>query len=867
MPGQTLQVKKQIDMPQQIRRYRLEEMERMTLLQLRDVCEREKIIHPDLYGMDRDQLIRLVTKFRGSRTPLLIKQSRPEGMAAVQQALSRCVIREIPHKISLPARVVAWKGLDTGFFDGFTIPYHKELDGVNAAVTDREGAVCAFLTIESFPGQPDLYLCRSGGLPCRAAEVRDYRLFVFPHALSDEVFSIYIGEKTSLAPEILLYAIPLLDFLVLEPIQATMPLCVDFGTTNTAAGVYIDSMFYDQIRDGVQPGQLHAEQVNYLRYLDGDGRPSPVLPTIVGVERIEGGSPVFNVGYEAERMVLEGSMAEGSCVFYDIKRWVDEFEKEEELYDQHGNRMPMRRAEIIGAFLSHVIASAQQRFKCHFPVVYLSHPVKQKERFAQLYAEVLPEKVVSAEDAIDEAVAVLYGSIHRLIDAGEFENGALFKALVLDCGGGTTDLTSCGFSIRDTGQYYAIDIETAYENGDTDFGGNNLTFRILQLLKIEACRQLAGGNASLSDIGRSLDIDLYRAVDEGGTAPVYESLEKAYEAAEAVIPTRFSDYLYKSREEYYMVRGNYYFLFALAEQVKKAFFSDKGLWKVTVSSVEGGSEPDTCHIYASRWKLAAFGRNGLELKKDFPAVSVTAPLVGQALGPDIYYIINRFLRPVFEEKRFDDYQIISLTGQSCKISLFRDCIKEFIPGAMIRSQRGRQNDDYRLKLSCLDGIIRYVSDRLLGYTRVTIQNNEAALPYELYTYTHTGAKMPLVQRLNRAGNHGTISRTIQSSQLRLHLEDYEGNEKHIFHVRSNPIEFVPVTYEEIESQFGKRVPQAEVDVIENGELRYFVWADTGRWSFAVVPIARQEEGLRLGGIQYFPFESDAWSINFFDGNR
>lgn len=865
MPGQMPLLRKQNEVQPQMRRFRQEELERMTLLQLRDVCEREKIIHPDLYELDRDRLIRLVMKFRGSRTPLLIKHSNPEGAAAVQKALSGCIVREIPHQISLPARVVAWQGLDTGYFDSFTIPYFKELDGVNAAVMDRDGVVCAFLTIESFPGQPDLYLCRCGGLPCRAAEVRDYRLFVFPQALSDDIFSVYIGEKNALAPEILLYSIPLLDFVVKQPAQATMPLCIDFGTTNTAAGVYIDSMFYDQIKDGVQPGQIQMEQANYLRYLDCAGASSPVLPTIIGVEKIEGGKPVFNIGHEAERMVLEGSMAEGSCVFYDIKRWVDEFEKEEELYDQHGNRMPVRRAEIIGAFLNHVIACACQRFKCRFPIVHLSHPVKQKERFAQLYAQVLPEGVLSAADAVDEAVAVLYGSIHQLLDSGEFESNVLYKALVLDCGGGTTDLTSCGFSIRDTGQYYAIDIETAYENGDTDFGGNNLTFRILQLLKIEAARQFMDGETALGDISRSLDIDLYRAVDEKGPAPVYELLDKAYGAAEAVIPTRFNDYLYKGREEYYMVRGNYYFLFALAEQVKKAFFSNKGLWKVTVSSEEGASEPDTSHIYASRWKLAAYGRNGLDIIKDFPVVSVTAPLVEQSLGPAIYSIINRFLRPIYEEKRFEDYQIISLTGQSCKISLFRDCIKEFIPGAMIRGQHGRQSDDYRLKLSCLDGIIRYVSDRLLGYTRVEIRNNEAALPYELYTYTHTGAKTPLVQRLNRAGNHGTISRTLQSSQLRLHLEDYDGVERHIFHVRSNPSVFQPATYEEIEALYHERIPQVEVDVIENGELRYFIWADTGRWSFAVVPVSRQDEGLRLGKIQYFPFESDAWSINFFDG--
>ncbi len=75
---------------------------------------------------------------------------------------------------------------------------------------------------------------------------------------------------------------------------------------------------------------------------------------------------------------------------------------------------------------------------------------------------------------LDEGVAVLYNSISELISERRFHNGGELQALIIDCGGGTTDLSSSRFTIFDQRIAYRIRIATAYENGDTDFGGNNL---------------------------------------------------------------------------------------------------------------------------------------------------------------------------------------------------------------------------------------------------------------------------------------------------------------------------------------------------------------------------------------------------------
>lgn len=845
-------------------RYRQEELERMTLLQLRDICERQKILHGGLYQLDKDRLIRLILRFRGSYGPLLIQQPADGGGERIEQALRGVKLHLLPDALEIPAKIVVWEGLDTGYFDGYTLPMRQEIEGVNAVVLDREGGVCAIFNIIAAQEREKLYLARNGQLPCRQAEARDYMLLVFPRQISDRIFALYGGQDISLPPEIEVYGVRLLDFVVRKPVQAPMPLCIDFGTTNTAAGIHADPLFCEQF--GPELGQVGLTQnkIHYVQWLDEEGSKAPVLPTIIGIDRIEDGKPVWLIGREAEKLVMDGFFGEGVSVWYDIKRWLGDCEQSEELSDHRGNRIMATRREIIRAFLTYVIKSAEQRFKCHFQKLYLSCPVKQKARFLAFYREIFPEYDLLEQDMVDEGVAVLYNTIHSYIENNYYENGIWYKALIVDCGGGTTDLTSADFSITNSRISYKISIKTSYENGDTDFGGNNLTFRILQMLKIEAARRLTGEGQSLYEITAGMEQECYRTVDEQGSAPLYQALNQAYEQAEQVIPTRWQEYENASRDEYHLVRGNYYYLFTLAERIKKAFFSDSRLQAVTICSNQAAASENTESLWlaASRWKLSAFMNGKLELQKEFPTVHLGAPTVRVVLNPDIYDLIRRF----FGNLKLEEYSAINLTGQSCRIPLFRDALKEFIPGRYIRTG-GKAQEDYRLKLSCLDGAIRYITDHQLGLSSVTIKTGDMSLPWELFAYTHTNQKAVLIPRLSRNSGIGTVSRPMQSSRLQLYLEDVHGAVKHIFSVACPQEQFQSVTYEELAGIYGDIIPQAEIDIIENGEIRYFVWADAAQWGFHVLPAARREETLLLGHPQLFPFENDSWTVNFFDGKK
>lgn len=134
------------------------------------------------------------------------------------------------------------------------------------------------------------------------------------------------------------------------------------------------------------------------------------------------------------------------------------------------------------------------------------------------------------EEMIDEGIAVLYNSISDRIGKGLVQSGEEYQALVIDCGGGTTDLCSCRFRVWDRQVAYRVEIHTAYENGDTDFGGNNLTFRILQLLKLAIVEKLWCTDLKpIREILAAYDQDVFRAVDQNGVEMVYQELEALYE--------------------------------------------------------------------------------------------------------------------------------------------------------------------------------------------------------------------------------------------------------------------------------------------------------------------------------------------------
>ena len=490
------------------------------------------------------------------------------------------------------------------------------MSGTNAFIVDsKKNLCCVFNVEEKVNDKRFLYLRKNRNFPCRESDVKIYYLILMERTYSELFFNFYNGEINFFQENIPAYSLQLLDFKVHEPPILKMPVAIDFGTSSTTAGVL-------DINKKIEFAKFNAEKIRHALFYDNDGNEVNLIPTVVGVKSLENPEqPEYAFGYDA--LTLTSYMDEGYTIFYDIKRWIIDVDKEEELIDNLGRRAFVSRKKILREFFIFIINSLEDYVKGRIRSVHISSPVKQKGKFQRMFQEILSDYTVEKKAMIDESVAVLYDTISELIERKTIENRKNYSALVIDCGGGTTDISSCIFSVDNQRVAYSINIRTGYENGSTDFGGNNLTYRILQMLKLKIvetlCRQYlsrssivqarrefygekdsfdhetflkASAIPTLKSLLRDFNLTVFRDIDENGVAAVYKNFEVAYRQAEEILPTRFKDWETRNRKEYFRVRNNFYVLFGLADRIKQEFFKNYGVMKVWLAVDGNLDKPD-----------------------------------------------------------------------------------------------------------------------------------------------------------------------------------------------------------------------------------------------------------------------------------
>lgn len=847
-------------------RYRKAELLRMTTFQLREICRKEKIIQGVINPMDREELIRVILRYRGAEESFLIRKEKKGGMQALEKLVRKMVFYEKEGMVcSCGLKIVIYEGLAVGYLDKITIPYQKCLIGTNALVVGEDGTLCAVLNVVSVGLNMDfLYLVKSEEISCRESKVKNYSLYCMERRESDLLYRIYNGDMAGVSELIKVYRIPLFDFEIRKPIPLSMPVVIDFGTCYTSAGVYLDHSYFES---GCFQKELEwrENEVNYALFYDMDGKESIFLPSVAALLSAEEGKPEFLFGYDAVRLGKSSYIEEGFCIFYDIKRWIMDYEKLEEITDGQGRRGVLSRKEILKAYFRYVIQSVCNQFKCRVDEVHICCPMKQKVRFQQLVNEIFPEYKVEQQDRIEEGTAVFYHTISEIMKMHQFQDGEEQKALLIDCGGSAMNLYSCRFRIWDRRVAYRIELETTYENGDVNFGGNALTYRIMQLLKIMTVNACCGlVLKSKEEILSAYDRDIFRYVDQYGTEKFYQELEETYREAEQYLPTCFQKLEGQSRTDYYKVKNNFYLFFHLAETVKKEFYCRDKTLRVILSS-EAIDEPDVVWIPVDKWKFSIRAKDGMAAVKEFPSISLNIYELEQLLRADIYGTISRWMERLDQEKRLEEYFIIKLTGQSCNIAIFREVLKEYIPGRMI--QFSRRKADTEKKSDSVEGILKYLKEKRYGFADISIRMGEPLFPYQITAYTHYGKEICLIPLLKRMKRSGMISRNMENLTLKLYLKDWEGKEQYQYTYICVLEEFQKVSYQQIQNQYQGHILQDDTDDIIENEVRFFVWTNSMDWSFSVVPVYRKEEELYLGKEQEFYFENEGWVKNFFDGRK
>ncbi|MDR2889263.1 MAG: molecular chaperone, partial [Lachnospiraceae bacterium] len=363
-------------------RYHREALELMTTFQLGEICRTEKLVLGMLDPLDKEALIKVILRFRGADEVFLVRKHDPSGMKRLAESLVRTKLQEKDDLyISCHSKITVYKDLAMGFYDRLTVPYDRAIAGTNALVIGGDGKLCAILNVEAKGDDTTcLYLTKSAEMPVEDSEVKRYSLYCFEHQYSELLYQLYTGEETHVPEYIPAYRTALLDFEVRQPVNLVMPLAMDFGTTNTTAGVYLDSVYFEAAGLSHERHGLKENEVNYIKFYDvtKGWQETVLLHSVVSVLSVGLGENKLLFGYAAEQLAESSYVDEGFCVFYDIKRWIGDYEKVEEITDREGHRGFLKRKDILKEYLEYIINEAANQFKCHIEAVHISCPVKQK---------------------------------------------------------------------------------------------------------------------------------------------------------------------------------------------------------------------------------------------------------------------------------------------------------------------------------------------------------------------------------------------------------------------------------------------------------------------------------------------------------
>lgn len=809
--------------------YQESQLRGMTTYQLREICRQEKLVKNILNPLDQEELVRLIMRYRGCTGSRCIEEFCEGGIERVEQFLKKSAKRSLEvDEVTIPAKIVLYENLGVDEADNYKVfGTGMPLEG-NVLLVDDENDVCTTFYLKK--EKDGLYrLLKGQEVPVVSFSKKQYYLLFLNPEASESIYDIYMGHTGSVPHSIKVHRVPLLDIQIKNKSISSSPLLIDFGTSNTTGGTYNKDGSFRMIEWGE----------------------SQIIPSVIGVVGIKDEKPEFLFGYDALTYQKELHFDQDLPVFYDIKRFMSDIDREEHIITKTGVRLKIARRELIKAFLHYIIQLARQQFKCDFTEIQLLAPVRQKKKFDKIFQELLPEYEVGCK--LDEGMAVLFHSIKSLIDQNTYEKRQSYRALIMDCGGGTTDLTSCEFSIDNNRVAYSIDMRVSYENGDTNFGGNNITYRIMQVLKI----RLAGMHAPLKR-------DSFRSIDRNGKKALYQELDDVYEQAEQVLPTKYKEYEDSSIDQYYRVKHNYYYLFDMAEQIKREFFYNDLLYELKVTSTPERNQEH--QIALDKWKLSVKNPSNIGFSH-MGECDITFYLyeIEALLKADTYSLMKKFLEIPFLNGELMDYEIIKITGQSCKSPLFMEALREFVPGRII--QDVREEDKNGLKLCCLQGALSYFQSKTLGYIEAHPVYTVGALPYEVCGVTHENQDKVLIHSLQKKETTSWISRFKEGNQIHFYLKDIEGNLLKGFHYDYQISDFKPATHEEIIELVPNKIIQEETDHITNGETRFFVWDSREDWGFYILPVLRDQDSLHIGETSFFDFEDDTWEMNFFDGRK
>lgn len=805
---------------QDVRRYTLDELRDMGTFMLRDICVSEKIMTKsagvDPRRLDREALIELLFRYRGSKEETLAAGFWEESVGIVRDLSARAAMAaerlEVPNKIELKRDIPLLEAEDILIRHEFAGEYFI------GTISNEAGDVLAVFEVH---GMRMTLSPRRMSSSLTAGIYQDLRILLFDAPSSLKVLQAYNSQKCSLTRERALTAamarLPVLS--IVEVMDSSDPLVIDFGAGYTAAA-------------SGAPGSAGPDGLLEVRFQEG----SRLCPSAAAVKHCKDKDAEFVFGYEALRLIRRSGYGEEMTFFHNLKLFLYE-ERMLDVRDSDGNAACISSDLLLIRFFQYIIHAAKSEHGRNYTKLCFLMPEKRGGLALKRLRRLLPGYQV--EGVQSESVNCVYGEIIR---RGDFEGEELTKELAFHCGAGSASLVLCGHEAENTRVAYKVRMTARYLNGDSGFGGNSLTCLIFMYLKIQAMLAATGSDQEIFDEKLR---DAYSFVDQyGGTKEVYERFYSLYEQAEQTIPTRFGN------QEAWgpWKRQNFYRLWFLAEELKKAFFSGEPVNMIAL--------PDRFAEFCVV-NIVTSGKIS-EYRLEFPIHKEAVELV---MAPEIYRVVKRFIEPLCDEYGILTGYRIKFTGLSCQIPVFRDALREFTVGRRARAKSGK---DQGLKLRALEGAILRSQMERSGQIIPEITEEEAEIPFIVTVKAHDGSVIRIISGQQPDNDvFGYVKRHAATGQVEFTVFDVLGHKVGRRVVDLDIGSFGPIAYDALFETYPMfQALQGDFDSIGEEEIRLFVYREEN-WDFCVLPAARKQGVLSMGSVSRFLFDDS--SVDYFCG--
>ena len=143
-------LQKDIKEEEQKNTYKERNLKLMTTFQLREICQKEKLVKSIVNPLDKDELISLIMKYRGEKEKLLINRHLEGGFERIERLFKRSHKKIINAKnIDYPSKITFYGDLAIGIYDNYKVNFEKNvLDENNVLLVDENYRVCSIFNIK-----------------------------------------------------------------------------------------------------------------------------------------------------------------------------------------------------------------------------------------------------------------------------------------------------------------------------------------------------------------------------------------------------------------------------------------------------------------------------------------------------------------------------------------------------------------------------------------------------------------------------------------------------------------------------------------------------------------------------------------------